>query len=75
MFDESVSMEPDDADAKAWLDAGVVDAWMPPALFDEPYVYGFETEDLEHYIVTRGWPYDSELDREDLLKIIRERLV
>ena len=68
-----------DVDAKMWMAAGVVDwatydAWMPPALFHEPYVYGFETEDLEHYIVTRGWPCDSGLDRSDLLTIIRERL-
>jgi hypothetical protein len=72
-------MEPLDVDAKMWMAAGVVDwatydAWMPPALFQEPYVYGFETEDLEHYMVTRGWPCDSELDRSDLLTIIRKRL-
>jgi hypothetical protein len=46
-LDESVCLDPDDVDAKAWLDAGVVDwathvVWMPPALFDEPYVFGLE---------------------------------
>ena len=69
----------EDADAQEWLAANVMDwarrdVWMPPALFEEPYVLAFEDDDLEHYIVTRGWECEAGLVRATWLKMISANL-
>ncbi len=45
------------------------DEWMPPALFRAPYVLSFESEDLEQYIVTRGWDCEAGWSRSELLDV------
>ena len=49
----------EDEDAKEWWAANIKgwalqDVWMPPALFQEPYVLAFADDALEQYIVTRA---------------------
>ena len=69
----------EDEDARLWLQAGVTDwalrdEWMPPALFRGPYVLSFASQDLEQYIVTRGWNCEAGLSRSELLDVILKSL-
>ena len=62
-----------------WLQAGVTDwalrdEWMPPALIRGPYVLRVASQDLEKYIVTRGWDCEVGLTRLELLDVILKGL-
>ena len=47
---------------------------MPPALFRDPYLLSFATEDLEQYCITRGCDCDEGLSRAELVDLILKSL-